>query len=181
MKYTGERVIPWNRRVGAHIAQPHMVRYAWALNYVYGKYVVDLGCGCGYGSYIMSWFAAQVMGVDIDAETILFAREHFKARNLQFEARDITKVQLSADCYVAFEILEHLTNPSVILQRFRPLLWSLPVDDASFFHVRSYSVDEIDALTGGGRWFQARDGTIVERDVAWFKPLWVLGMTNGGN
>jgi SAM-dependent methyltransferase len=177
MNYTGERIIPWNLGVGAHIAQPHIVRYAWALSQVYGKYVVDLGCGCGCGTYLLSWFASQVAGVDIDAEAILFAQRYFKSDNLHFQAADVTKTQMSADIYVAFELLEHLTEPEIVLQRHRPLLWSMPVDDTSQFHVRGYTVREIDELTGGGRWFQSRNGMIVERDVAWFEPLSVLGVT----
>jgi SAM-dependent methyltransferase len=148
MNYTGERVVPWNLGTGIVILNAHVRRYAWALPYVWGKKVVDLGCGTGYGTFMLSWAARQAIGLDIDVESIAFASRHFKAPNLEFGALDITKRCRNGDIYVAFEVLEHLDDPTVITEQYRPLVWSMPIEDGSRFHKRAYTYREIYDLMG---------------------------------
>lgn len=176
MRYTGERVVPWERAVGERVMHCHVMRYAWAIPFVFNLHVIDLGCGTGYGSFMLSWAARNVLGIDKDRESITFAQANFKAYNLTYSVRDVMAYIEDADAYVAFEVLEHLSRPELILERFRPLMWSMPVNDASRFHNRPYSVGEIDKLTGGGDWFQSASGAIVERGFEWFEPAFVLGV-----
>lgn len=179
INYTGERMVPWDLRCGPNLMHHHIMRYTWATPRVYAKEVVDLGCGAGYGSFLLSWVARCVLGIDQDQDTIAFARERFRANNLMFEAGDIAAAVYPAQVYVAFEVLEHLRYPDKILKRYSPLLWSIPVDSPGPFHARSYSVHSIDQLMGVGGWFQGDDGTIVQRERAWFKPKYVLGIWEG--
>ncbi|GAF82580.1 unnamed protein product, partial [marine sediment metagenome] len=46
MEFTGERVVPWTRTMWRRpdLMRDHLARYSWALSYVTGKSVVDLGC-----------------------------------------------------------------------------------------------------------------------------------------
>jgi hypothetical protein len=125
---------------------------------------------------MLSWAAQSVVGVDIDPLAVKFAEWAFPAANLKFDVADITRKYVDADIYVCFEVLEHLEDPAIVLERFNPLIWSMPVDDASQFHVRGYSVAEIDTLTGGAGWVQSREGFIVERGCEWFEPLALLGV-----
>jgi len=175
MVYTGERVVPWDFRVGANLMHHHVARYAWAVPFAYRKNVVDLGCGAGYGSFMMSWSAKSVAGIDVSEDAISFAAAHFTAPNLSFEVGDITWRRVPADLFVAFEVLEHLDNPQVVIERCRPMLWSIPVSSANQFHRRMYTVNQTDKLMKVGEWFQGRDGLIVRREVAWFEPTYVLG------
>lgn len=175
MKYTGERAVPWNKNTGENVMCPHIMRYAWATRWAWQKTIIDLGCGTGYGSYLLSMVAEKVIGVDDDPETIDYARAHFRASNLSFYVHDLTKKNVPyGDLYVAFELWEHLDVPEILLPA--PLLWSMPIDDDSQFHKRAYSIEEIDSLLGYGEWFQAREGTIAPRRQAWFRPLNVLGL-----
>ena len=148
------------------------------MQFCYGKKAIDLGCGCGYGTYILSWWARRVVGVDIDPETALWAAQHFKSENLEYISFDITTRWLSGEVYVAFEVLEHLDNPEDVLRQAvgSPLVWSIPVADKSIFHTRRYSVQDIEKLMGRGGWFQSADGAIVPREQAWFDPRYVLGV-----
>lgn len=178
LQYTGERAIPWDMRTGAHILNRHVMRYAWAVPWAYGKRVLDLGCGAGYGSFLLSWGALVVLGVDMSAEALRFAETWFEAPNLLYRVLDVSQESVpAADVYVAFEILEHLDDPIHLLESLRgTLLWSLPVNDGSQFHKRAYNLTEIVALVPGSAiWYQARDGTIVPRDRAWFTPVNVVG------
>jgi SAM-dependent methyltransferase len=178
MQYTGERVIPWNMATGMTVLCCHVARYAWAIPRTFGSTVIDLGCGCGYGAFMLSWGAREVAGFDVNGEAIDFARAHFRADNLTFDMRDICELlNLVCDIYVAFEVLEHLSNPALIKDHYRPLLWSMPINDASRFHPRAYSLPEIDRLMGTANWLQSSSGEIVARGQEWFQPTFALGLT----
>ena len=43
----------------------HCVRYAFAMSRLGGRDVLDLGCGTGYGSEMLTWSAGRVRGFDI--------------------------------------------------------------------------------------------------------------------
>jgi SAM-dependent methyltransferase len=58
-----ERAFPGMPR--PDIISEHTSRYAYALSLIGGKHVLDLGCGTGYGSEMLSWSAASVRGFDL--------------------------------------------------------------------------------------------------------------------
>ena len=172
LPYTGERAVPWEPATGAHIMRAHVARYAWALQYAAGRRVVDLGCGAGYGAFMLSWVAESVLGVDVSAEAIAFARERFPAGNLRFEVADLTEGvppvehAVGADLYVAFEFLEHIDDPAALLNSLpAPLLWSIPIDDGSRYHKRPYTAGRIVALMGSIGWMQCGQGEIAPASI----------------
>lgn len=177
--YTGERAVPWNQATGMRVLNAHLARYAWAMQFVYGKTVLDLGCGCGYGADMLSWGAMEITGVDVDVETIEFASRAFQAGNLHFAQMDIERVERlpPAQVYVAFEVLEHLRHPEELIAKIRgTLLWSVPADDGSKFHRHVYSVQQAsELLPGSALWYQSSD-VIVPRSNSWFEPAHVVGM-----
>jgi len=56
----------------------HLHRYAFALNFIERKDVLDLACGEGYGSLLMSKLSNRVIGVDIDSQIIEHAKKNIK-------------------------------------------------------------------------------------------------------
>lgn len=162
LQYTGERAIPWNPTVGCHILHHHTMRYAWASQFAWQKDVIDLGCGSGYGTFLLSQFAKSAQGVDVDKTAVMYARMHFQATNLRYNVVDITGAIPDADVYFCFEVLEHLDDPAALLEKIgnRRLVWSMPVDDGSQFHKRPYSADEIHNMMGGTIYYQSDDGLI---------------------
>jgi 2-polyprenyl-3-methyl-5-hydroxy-6-metoxy-1,4-benzoquinol methylase len=162
MKYTGERVVPWNPATG-WIMQRHTMRYAWAMGFCQGKAVIDLGCGTGYGTYILSWTAKDVTGLDVDYMSIEFARANFRADNIRYQPWDITDVlrHFTTDVWVAFEVLEHLDDPLQLVANLSGLLlWSVPLHDGSQFHKRVYNEATARREFGGRTWWQTSDGLI---------------------
>lgn len=178
LAYTGERAMPWDRRTGAHIMNPHIMRYAWACQWCWGKRVLDLGCGAGYGSFMLSWVAKSVLGVDIELDAVVFAQNKFKAHNLSFLAKDITDTTLpGADVCVMFEVLEHLDCPQAIADAATGMLiYSIPIGDSSRFHKHTYSIGDAWRLAGGEIYYQSSDGQIAISGRAQFQPAYVLGV-----
>lgn len=179
MSYTGERAIPWNRATGLRVMHPHIMRYAWATQFAWAERVVDLGCGVGYGSYIMSMVADSVLGVDVNAEAIAYADMHFIAPNLEYERHNLLDGPPSggASLYVAFEVLEHLADPRGLIEELdAPLVWSIPINVPSEFHARAYTVDDITKLMGGTIYYQNSVGEISQEKHTYFVPSYVLGV-----
>jgi SAM-dependent methyltransferase len=108
-EFTGERVIPG--QVDIDLMNEHLARYAFAARLARGKRVLDAGCGTGYGSAELAKVAASVLGVDIAAEAVSFAREHYRLPHLVFEQASATALPHPHGCFdlvVAFEVIEHL-------------------------------------------------------------------------
>lgn len=151
MKYTGEFVVPWEYKTGP-IMGHHLMRYAWASLFCYNTHVVDLGCGTGYGSYILSMTAKSVVGYDINPRVIDYAQENFRAPNLKFVQADIEFASIAQDVnmVIAFEVLEHLDSDvaeSIIHYMTRRkkglFLFSVPVEKTpSQFHLQNWETGE---------------------------------------
>jgi len=159
-EFTGERLIPGE--VDIDLLNEHMARYTFAARLARGKRVLDAGCGAGYGSAALAEAAESVTGVDIAPEAIDFARAHYQAANLSFEAASITElpfVDASFDLVVAFEVIEHLedwhgflTQACRVLAPAGQLIVSTPnklyytesrgVHGANPFHVHEFEFEE---------------------------------------
>lgn len=179
MDFTGERAVPFNARTGKHIMFAHIQRYAFATQFAWQKQVVDLACGAGYGSHMLSLVAKSVTGVDIDPVAVDFALSNFGHReHLTFEQGDMTQAIPPAEIYVAFECLEHVGNPQKVFELVgdTPLIWSLPVNDNSRFHKKAYSLDEIEKGMKGNLYYQSRTGEITSAVYCDFVPAYVLGV-----
>src|SRR3954454_10243994 len=82
-EFTGERIIPGE--VDVDLLNEHLARYSFAARLARGKRVLDAGCGAGYGSAELARIAESVVGVDVAAEAVEHAREHYPRHNLSFE------------------------------------------------------------------------------------------------
>jgi SAM-dependent methyltransferase len=162
LELTGERTLPdvpeenyWYQR--------HLVVYEWIAARTIGRRIVDLACGEGYGSEVLSRGAAEVVGVDANPE----AHEHAKARyvreNLRFERDLIETWTGDVDTVVFLQTIEHLQDPGAALEHFKslvgpdgvayvstPNVLTLAPDGAERsgnpWHVHEYRPEEYEAL-----------------------------------
>ena len=122
-EFTGERVIPG--RVDVDLLNEHMARYTFAARLTGGKRVLDAGCGAGSGSAELAARARLVVGIDVSADAIDFARENYPLGNLRFERGSCSSLphpEASFDLVVAFEVIEHLENWRELLAEARRVL-----------------------------------------------------------
>jgi SAM-dependent methyltransferase len=120
---TGERTLPdvpaenyWYRR--------HLAVYEWIGARVIGRRVIDMACGEGYGSEVLSRSAASVLGVDANPEAHEHARLRYTRQNLGFE-RGMVEIHGEPGAYdavVFLQTIEHVQDPVGVLAHFRSLL-----------------------------------------------------------
>jgi 2-polyprenyl-3-methyl-5-hydroxy-6-metoxy-1,4-benzoquinol methylase len=165
----GERVIPkimGDDSASQRIVELSFKHYETAARYVKGKRVLDIACGSGYGSRILRLAgASSVLGVDVCADTIQYAREHYQMSGIEFICADAEEFESSErfDAIVSYETLEHLQNPSRFLEHIHNLLvpggdflLSVPLGETRHFdpyHLHAFSQKQLFALLKGAGFF----------------------------
>lgn len=123
MEFTGERYIPTEQ---GRIRLEHYHRYATVLHLLAGKAVLDVACGEGYGSALMSDIATSVTGVDISPDAVQHASNQYAhKRNLEYLQGSATALKFpdaSFDVVVSFETIEHLAEQAEMLAEIRRVL-----------------------------------------------------------
>ncbi|MCS7091911.1 MAG: class I SAM-dependent methyltransferase [Patescibacteria group bacterium] len=118
-----ERVIPG---VSANfLLKEAEARYIFCKRYVSkGEKILDFGCGCGYGTYLLSQKAFAI-GIDASEEAINFAKKRYKG-DLQFFVGDVdTLANFDNDsfgCVCSFEVIEHLDKPLSFVKEAKRIL-----------------------------------------------------------
>jgi SAM-dependent methyltransferase len=170
MLNSGERQVATQRQ---DVRADHVARYEWAAKTLpANSYVIDLGCGIGYGAQILAEAGHKVFAVDRDIETITFARTHFAHPNTQFVAGDVAGLALpKADAAVCFEMIEHVADPAPMLAKIAdaaPILLASVPNETAFpwreeyaFHHRHYTRDQLnDMLRSAGFQFHWEGGQV---------------------
>lgn len=113
----------------------HIERYISVRHRVYGN-VLDLACGVGYGSYIMSKNpdVTKVYGVDRSEETIQFACSEYTSDKTEF-FNDISNVKAPIDVMVSIETVEHIQDTEFLPTIAKSL--AIPRIIISFPHIKS--------------------------------------------
>lgn len=165
-----ERIIP-HRYYGEFYSTyaNYIGRYQFASRFIApGAQVLDLACGCGYGSAHLAEAPNRlVVGLDRSTEAIDYGRLHYGSGRLQFVRADATAVPVRSgamDAVVAMEMIEHIDDAKAVLSEVRRvlklsglLLVSTPnrlvtgngEKPSNPFHVREYTPDEFRALLKG--------------------------------
>lgn len=177
----------------------HLQSCEWASKYLNGLTVLDVGCGTGYGAYYLATHGAKyVLGIDVSADAIIFAKKHWEAPNLRFMVMDALNLKFQTstfDAVVSFQVLEHIYNQekfiSEIVRMLRPsgrLYIGTPNASVSRsgkggYHVREVEKGEFEELLR--RHFNhvkvlGQDVTIngVRQKAKWYRYIYKVNRTN---
>lgn len=110
-----------------------VARYEWISRLagdVEGKKILDLGCGGGSLTYVLSSDGADVTGVDNEELGVKFAEENLdsvdngelKYRFIQASAYELPFPDQYFDVVVSCEVIEHLSEPEKMLKEARRVL-----------------------------------------------------------
>lgn len=112
----GERIVAlqqpnWEFTLDGMLFFRHLVAYQNVLTCCKGKTILDLGCGSGYGSNLLSNIASKVTAIDVDSKAINWAKTHYTANNLEFRCGSIHESlnpKEKFDVIVSFQVIEHV-------------------------------------------------------------------------
>lgn len=122
LTFTGERYMPSET---GKIRLEHYHRYACVKNLTRGKRVLDVACGEGYGTFLLSNLATSVVGVDISMESIAHAKKVYNSPRLQFQQGNILNLEFpdsAFDLVISFETLEHLAEQKQMMNELKRVL-----------------------------------------------------------
>lgn len=121
-----ERFAPDQDR-GRLIEAEHVARYRWAAPAAAGRRVLDAGCGTAYGARLLAEGGArEVVGVDI-AQSVLAAVAPSMPESVRLAPGDLRALDFEDgrfDLVVCFEVIEHVTDPSTVLDELVRVLAS---------------------------------------------------------
>lgn len=128
MDFTGERLVPDLVAFDSRIYLEHVSRYRFASRYVAERMrVLDVACGCGYGTWQLAASGGQLVGVDIAPDAIAYAKGHYPQSNVRYAVMDCLALGFADqtfDCCVSFETLEHVWNHDQFLREISRVLKS---------------------------------------------------------
>jgi len=137
-------------------AENHQRRYEWAAKYIQDRSVLDMGCGCGYGTAYLADQSpfSNITGVDVDQTALDFAAKYHARPGVEYEKSSLLHSKSSFDVIVCLETLEHVEDDLGFLsvlrrKRLNPgglLLLSVPNEQYAPcnifdypFHIRHYT------------------------------------------
>ena len=125
LKWTGERLV--TSVENKYFMYEHLHRYALAHEISKDKIILDIACGEGYGSYLISQSAAYVYGVDIDSSSVEHARNKYEKvnGNLSFKTGSTSNIPLQDNCVdmvVSFETIEHHDEHEQMMKEIKRVL-----------------------------------------------------------
>lgn len=110
-----ERLLPGYAPYGTLIAHLQRYKFAKVITEKRASHL-DLGCGIGYGLAMLG--CPRGVGVDISAEAVDLAKQHYGESSLSFHQADLNDLELGLkfDMITSFEVIEHLTDHHVLLR-----------------------------------------------------------------
>lgn len=107
----GGTIMPQSR-LDLETVRDHLARYAFAADFAKDRYVLDMACGSGYGSALLSDKGARmVVGGDMSIEAIEVAKKLYGRPKVEFILLDATNLPFNSnsfDVIASMETIEHL-------------------------------------------------------------------------
>ena len=115
----GTWVAPWLRF-------QNLTRYQWAATFCHGQHVVEIGCGSGLGTKLLSDAgAARVDGYDVAEDAVRAATETYGNDRLHFHLLTPGQIPVSDESFdvcVSLETIEHIDDTDTYLAEIARVL-----------------------------------------------------------
>lgn len=130
LEWTGERIIPKLMKPMNGMLLEHIARYYFAIPYIKGR-VLDIACGTGYGCHMVAKDRKrevhEIVGVDVDQETILYANREYHHQKVTYIQGDALDPELPEklglfDTILSFETIEHVQNDQLFMDNLYRML-----------------------------------------------------------
>jgi SAM-dependent methyltransferase len=130
LSWTGERIIPKLLKPTNGMLLEHIARYYFATPYIRGR-VLDLACGTGYGCHMVAKDrkreVTEIVGVDIDPETVEYANREYNHQKVVYQQGDALDPHLPEklgmfDTILSFETIEHVADDVRFMDQLYRLL-----------------------------------------------------------
>jgi ubiquinone/menaquinone biosynthesis C-methylase UbiE len=116
--------------------------------------VLDVGCGDGYGIYLMkkNKLITNIFGIDIQDEAIKRAIRNTESKIIKADAEDLPFHSKSFDCVHCGQTLEHVMDADKVMSEIQRVararvVISVPINGGiSEQHVREYTEEQIKDL-----------------------------------
>ncbi|MDD5422477.1 MAG: class I SAM-dependent methyltransferase [Candidatus Omnitrophica bacterium] len=158
----GDRIIPSRMSPEERLLfLKELFTYRWAAEKTSGPLCLDLGCGAGYGTRILSEKFGSAVGVDISEDAVKKARSEYERNNcdfLHYDGRALPFPENMFDTVVSFHVIEHvkdakqfLSEACRVLKKGGTFIISTPnaalrISEGetpwNVFHVREYTFGE---------------------------------------
>lgn len=153
--HTGER--PGRGDGFAYDEARHLAAYLFARELARDRTVLDVGCGEGFGTVLLTETARQVTGLDYSADAVAAATAEYARPNLAFRCLDVAtlpSLDLRFDVITNFQVIEHLPDPAGFLRAVRSALAPdgvlvlttpnrLTSTSENPYHLREYTAEEL--------------------------------------
>lgn len=111
----------------------HLDRYTFVKDFTNDKKVLDIACGCGYGSYLIATEgkAKEVIALDLNSDSIRYGNHRFGSPAIKRSVADAQEYvkESEFDVIVSFETIEHLPKYDQFLKNMSKSL----KDDGVFY------------------------------------------------
>jgi len=92
--------------------------YKYAKRLVKDNFVLEIGCGAGYGANYLSEFASNIVAIDISKSAIAYCNKKYKKKKMSFlqaSGLNIAIKNSSVDVAISFQVIEHI-EPKYVRQ-----------------------------------------------------------------
>lgn len=117
MSKTSARLVPdkmQKREIDRVMYLRHLFAYEFVKKTILGdSYVLDLGCGEGYGAANLSTYVKKVVGLEVNIDALNHAIAHYRSGNCFYKIYDGENIPFenkSFDCVTSFQVIEHVRN-----------------------------------------------------------------------
>lgn len=158
------------------IRDDHVERYRFARYEIDRRGIeeaADIGCGCGYGSFILAESGGiAINAFDVDEDAIKYGNENYSVMGIKRFHGDLMHTPVPRGiALVMFEIVEHVQEAPVFLKRASLsaslLILSVPNENVVPFggpnvhpqHYRHYTPDELRAELDACGWRTVFEGS----------------------